>query len=95
MHWLRAMIADWQLGIEDLELETLNLNLAGLGGRFSREYDKVFFRDTLLEDVSIVGHTQAMLACGAKQALVWQDNELLICYHHKVTEGYLNSLPLD
>jgi hypothetical protein len=57
---------------------------------FSQEYNKIFFRDTLMEDISTVERTQAMLVSGAKKEIVLQDNELLIRYHHKISETYLN-----
>lgn len=61
-----------------------------LAQRFSQEYNKIFFRDTLMEDVSTVERTQVMLVSGAKKEIVLQDNELLIRYHHRVSEEYLN-----
>jgi phenylpropionate dioxygenase-like ring-hydroxylating dioxygenase large terminal subunit len=62
-----------------------------MAGRFSQEYGKVSFRDTLLEDGSTLEKTQAMLASGAKQEIVLQDEELFIRHHHHVTEGLLNA----
>jgi phenylpropionate dioxygenase-like ring-hydroxylating dioxygenase large terminal subunit len=61
-----------------------------LAERFAQEYHKVILRDINLEDGSTLERTQTMLASGAKQYLVLQDQELLIRHHHKVADTFLN-----
>jgi phenylpropionate dioxygenase-like ring-hydroxylating dioxygenase large terminal subunit len=73
------------------EIRTYSPKARTLAERFSQEYGKVSFRDTLLEDGSTLERTQTMLASGAKKEIVLQDEELLIRQHHYVTETYLNS----
>jgi phenylpropionate dioxygenase-like ring-hydroxylating dioxygenase large terminal subunit len=73
------------------EIRTYSPKAKTLAERFSQEYGKVSFRDTLLEDGSTLERTQTMLASGAKKEIVLQDEELLIRQHHYVTETYLNS----
>jgi phenylpropionate dioxygenase-like ring-hydroxylating dioxygenase large terminal subunit len=60
-----------------------------LARRFCQEYAKVILRDINMEDGSTVERTQLMLASGAKQEIVLQDQELLIRHHHKVAEAFL------
>ncbi len=62
-----------------------------LAARFSQEYGKVTFRDTLLEDGSTLERTQSMLGSGAKQEFVLQDEEIFIRLHHKMTEAYFEA----
>jgi phenylpropionate dioxygenase-like ring-hydroxylating dioxygenase large terminal subunit len=73
------------------EIRTYAPKAKTLAGRFSQEYGKVSFRDTLLEDGSTLERTQAMLASGAKKEIVLQDEELFIRQHHKVTETFFNA----
>ena len=73
------------------EIRTYSPKAKTLAGRFSQEYGKVSFRDTLLEDGSTLERTQAMLASGAKKEIVLQDEELLIRQHHYVTETFFNA----
>ena len=73
------------------EIRTYSPQAKTLAGRFSQEYGKVSFRDTLLEDASTLERTQAMLGSGAKKEIVLQDEELLIRQHHKVTADFLNA----
>ncbi len=73
------------------EIRTYSPQAETLSGRFSQEYGKVSFRDTLLEDASTLERTQTMLRSGAKKEIVLQDEELLIRQHHKVTESFLNA----
>ncbi len=73
------------------EIRTYSPKAKTLAERFSQEYGKVSFRDTLLEDGSTLERTQLMLASGAKQEIMLQDEELLIRQHHYVTETYLKS----
>jgi len=61
-----------------------------LAERFAQEYHKVILRDINLEDGSTLERTQTMLASGAKQCLVLQDQELLIRHQHKVADTFLN-----
>jgi|SRR5581483_3199997 len=72
------------------EIRTYSPKAKTLAERFSQEYGRVSFRDTLLEDGSTLERTQAMLASGAKKEIVLQDEELLIRQHHYVTESFLN-----
>ncbi len=73
------------------EIRTYSPKAKTLAERFSQEYGKVSFRDTLLEDGSTLERTQTMLASGAKKEIVLQDEELLIRQHHYVTELFLNA----
>jgi phenylpropionate dioxygenase-like ring-hydroxylating dioxygenase large terminal subunit len=73
------------------EIRTYSPKAKTLAERFSQEYGKVSFRDTLLEDGSTLERTQSMLASGAKKEIVLQGEELFIRQHHKVTERYLNA----
>lgn len=73
------------------EVRTYSPKAKTLAARFSQEYGKVSFRDTLLEDGSTLERTQSMLGSGAKKEIQLQDEELLIRQHHKVTETYLNA----
>ena len=73
------------------EIRTYSPVAQTLAARFSQEYGKVFFRDTLLEDGSTLERTQAMLASGVRNEIVLQDEELLIRNHHYVTENYLST----
>ena len=61
-----------------------------LAQRFSQEYGKVSFRDTLLEDGSTLERTQAMLNSGARQNFHLHDEELLIRQGNAMIEHYLN-----
>jgi len=61
-----------------------------LAERFAQEYHKVILRDINLEDGSTLERTQTMLGSGAKRHLILQDQELLIRFHHKVADTFLN-----
>ena len=56
------------------------------GQQFSLEYNKVLFRDVLLEDASTSEKIQSVLASGAKTHFILQDQELLIRHDLKVIE---------
>jgi hypothetical protein len=56
------------------------------GQQFSLEYNKVLFRDVLLEDASTSEKIQSVLASGAKTHFVLHDQELLIRHDLKVIE---------
>ena len=73
------------------EIRTYSPRAKTLAGRFSQEYGKVSFRDTLLEDGSTLEKTQKMLSSGAKKEIVLQDEELLIRQQHHVIETFLNA----
>lgn len=70
------------------EIRTYAPKARNLAARFSQEYGKVTFRDTLLEDGSTLERTQSMLGSGAKREIYLQDEELFIRQHHKATEMY-------
>ena len=56
------------------------------GQQFSLEYNKVLFRDVLLEDASTSEKIQSVLASGAKTHFILHDEELLIRHDLKVIE---------
>jgi len=73
------------------EIRTYSPKAKTLAARFSQEYGKVSFRDTLLEDGSTLERTQSMLASGAKKEIVLQDEELFIRQQYIVSQMYLNA----
>jgi len=73
------------------EIRTYSPPAKNLAARFSQEYGKCFFRDTLLEDGSTLERTQTMLASGAKSEIVLQDQELLLRHRHQVAASYIDA----
>ena len=73
------------------EIRTYSPPAKNLAGRFSQEYGKCFFRDTLLEDGSTLEKTQAMLMSGVKKEFYLQDQELILRHRLKVAETYINA----
>ncbi|MFT4560450.1 MAG: phenylpropionate dioxygenase-like ring-hydroxylating dioxygenase large terminal subunit [Gammaproteobacteria bacterium] len=73
------------------EIRTYSPRAANLAGRFSQEYGKCFFRDTLLEDGSTLERTQTMLMSGVKKEIYLQDQELILRHRLKVAERYINA----
>jgi len=59
------------------------------GQRFAQEYNKVIFRDVVLEDASTAEQIQSVLASGAKTHFILQDEELLIRHDQKVIEDFV------
>lgn len=73
------------------EIRTYSPPAKNLAGRFSQEYGKCFFRDTLLEDGSTLEKTQTMLMSGVKKEIYLQDQELILRHRLKVAEAYINA----
>ena len=54
------------------------------GELFSYEFNKVFLRDILMEDVSVVEGTQQGMASGGKTLINLHEQEIMVRHDHKV-----------
>jgi len=61
------------------------------GGRFYQEYMKCMLRDVLLEDWSNLEILQQAIASGAKDEMVFQDNEILLRHSFHEIDNYINA----
>jgi phenylpropionate dioxygenase-like ring-hydroxylating dioxygenase large terminal subunit len=60
------------------------------GERFAQEFNRIIFRDTIMEDGSTLEQTQTVLASGAKTHFMFQDEELLLRHDNKVLQDFVN-----
>ncbi len=63
---------------------------ANAGQRFANEYNRIVFRDTIMEDGSTLEQTQTVLASGAKKHFIFQDEELLLRHDNQVLQQFIS-----
>jgi len=83
----------WPLAVDRtlIEISSYYPRAENPGQRFSREYAKCVHRDTVMEDLSTLEHTQSILASGAKSHFVLSDQEVLVRHFHRVVQDYAGS----
>lgn len=82
----------WPLAVDRTiwEVRTYLPKPSNAGQRFAQEFNRIIFRDTIMEDGSTLEQTQTVLASGAKKHFVFQDEELLLRHDNKVLQDFVN-----
>ncbi len=65
------------------------------GEAFSFEFNKVFLRDILMEDVSVVEATQQGMASGGKTHLNLHEQEIMVRHDRKVMDDHIRREAMD
>jgi phenylpropionate dioxygenase-like ring-hydroxylating dioxygenase large terminal subunit len=59
--------------------------------RFSQEYNMAAFRDTVAEDLAVLGTLQASMRSGAKRTIHFQSHEILCRHSYNTVERYVRA----